>query len=99
MSQALFKKAIEEMVEVNRKELEKFSEIHNLFKKDQVKYKEIFDETGKPVLRLIEEAENRLCGKMEGSGRGKFSAKLAEKFRDEIRKIYPLIDLVGVTIN
>ena len=99
MSQALFKKTIDEMVAKNPELFAKFLKVHEAYKKDQDKHKAEFDELGKPVLRLIEDAENRLCSKMEGAGRGKFSANLAEKFRDEIRKRFPLIDLVGVIIS
>jgi hypothetical protein len=99
MSQALFKQTLEEMVAKNQEVFDKFSAAHALFSKDQDKYKKEFDEVGKPALRLIEEAENRLCRKMETGGRGKFSANLAEKFRSEVRKRYPLVDLVGVIIT
>ncbi len=93
-----FKAAYEEMMQKHREQFEKFKEVHDLYFKDQKTWEAKFNELGKPLLRIIEEAENRLCSKMEGSGRGNYSANLADKFREEIRKDLPLIDLVGVKI-
>ena len=58
-----------------------------------------FNEIGKPLLRLIEEAENRLCGKMEGGKNGVYSMNLAEKFRQELKTRVPLAHMIGVTIS
>jgi hypothetical protein len=94
-----YQKMFEEMWQTKAVEFEEFKKIHDLYKADQTKWKEEFDRRGKPILRTIEEWENRLCGKMEGSGKGMFSANVAEKFREEVRKYLPLVDLIGVKFD
>ena len=91
-----YQQAFEIMMESKRPEFEEFRRVHDLYKSDQDKWKDEFDRLGKPILKIIEETEGLLCMKMEGSGRGKFSSTVAEKFREEIRKYLPLIDLIGV---
>jgi hypothetical protein len=88
-----------QMLNRYQKEFEEFARIHDRYKTEGEKWKSKFDEIGRPVVRIIEETENRLCSKMEGSGRGQYSSNLSEKFRQEVRKRFPLIDLVGVKIS
>ena len=54
---------------------------------------------GKQVLKIVEDAERKLCGKMEGGGYANYSANLADKFRGEVRKSLKYIDFVGVDIS
>jgi len=93
-----YKQAYEEMVAKYHKEFEEFKIIHDKFVNDNDKYKAEFDKVGKPLLRIIEEKENWLCSKMEGAGRGSYSSALADKFKMEVKKYLPMIDLVGVEI-
>lgn len=58
-----------------------------------------FDEVGHKVLRIVEDAERKLCGKMEGGGYGNYSTNLAEKFRSLVRQSLKYIDFVGVKIE
>lgn len=95
----LYQKIYKEMVGAHASEFEEFRKISDLYKQDQNKWQGEFDRIGKPLLRIIEEHENRLCGKMEGAGRGTYSANLAEKFRGEIKKNFPLIDFIGVKVE
>lgn len=94
-----FRQAVDEMIQEHQKDFDEFTHIHSLYKQDQEKWQDEFDRIGKPLVRIIEQTENRLCSKMENGGKGKYSATLAEKFRAELKKIYPLIDFVGVKIS
>lgn len=58
-----------------------------------------FHVVGKQVLHLVEDAERKLCGKMEGGGYGSYSGKLADKFRDTVRKSLKYFDFIGVEIS
>jgi acetoin utilization deacetylase AcuC-like enzyme len=58
-----------------------------------------FDEIGHKALRIVEETERKLCGKMEGGGYGNYSTNLAEKFRSLVRQSLKYIDFVGVKIE
>jgi hypothetical protein len=93
-----YREAYEEMVLRHQAQFEEFKVIHDKYAADQDKWKVKFDELGKPILRIIEETENRLCSKMEGSHRGNYSSNLSDKFRQEVKKYLPLIDMVGVKI-
>jgi hypothetical protein len=99
MSAILYKKAYQEMVDKYSEQFLAFSQIHDRFKADQNTWKDKFDELGLPLVRIISDTENRLCSKMEKSHQGQYSAKLADKFRAEVKAHYPLIELVGVTIS
>lgn len=95
----LYQKIYKEMVEANAEKFAAFKTVHDQYRLDQTKYQAEFDILGKPLLRIIEDYESRLCGKMEGAGRGTYSANLAEKFRGEIKKNFPLIDFIGVKVE
>ncbi len=96
---AKFKKAVDEMMADHKKEFEEFLKIHELFKTDQKKWSEKFNEVGKPVMEYVLNAEKRLCSKMENSGHANYSTNLSEKFREEVKKHFPLIDFVGVVFS
>ena len=87
------------MVAANAEKFAAFKTVHDRYRLDQNKWQTEFDALGKPLLRIIEDYESRLCGKMEGAGRGTYSANLAEKFRGEIKKDFPLIDFIGVKVE
>lgn len=99
MASPKFKKYFNEMFEKNRDQFLQFKLTHDDYVKDRKKYKEEFDKQGKEVLKVIEEWEKRLCGHMEKGNNSVFSAKLADKFWDEIKKYYPFIDFVGVKVK
>ncbi len=86
-----YKQAVADMLAAHKNEFDEF-------KKYGVEDPE-FNELGKPLLRIISETENRLCGKMEGAGKGSYSANLAEKFRQELRIHIPLVDMIGVVFK
>jgi hypothetical protein len=94
-----YKQAVQEMLMKHQKEFEEFGKVHDVYKLDQGKWQDEFNRIGKPILRIIQETENRLCGKMENSSLGKYSNNLADKFREEIRKIYPYWEMIGVKVE
>lgn len=94
-----YKLAYEEMIGRNKGLFEEFKEVHDKYALDGDEWKARFDELGRPIKRIIWDSENKLCGKMEGAGRGQYSANLAEKFKEEVKKYLPLIEMVGVTIE
>ena len=86
-----YQQAFEEMWTANTPLLEKFAKM--TMEDTQ------FHVVGKEVLKIVENAERKLCGKMEGGGYGNYSGNLAEKFRDTVRKSLKFIDFVGVKIS
>lgn len=94
-----YKKYFEEMMEANTKLFEEFGKVHDSFLTDPKKWQTEFDEKGKLVWEVINEWDKRLCGKMDGGKNSVFSGGLSEKFRDEIKKRFPKIEMVGVKIT
>ena len=81
------------------KEFDAFQEIHNQYMRDPRKWQNEFNHEGAKLMEIIREYENRLCGRMENTANATYSANLAEKFRNEIKKYLPKLDMIGVTIT
>jgi len=88
-----------EMVTKHEKEFDSFQEIHNQYTDDPQKWQETFNDEGMKILEIIREYENKLCGHMENTANATYSANLAEKFRGEIKKYLPKLDMIGVKIS
>lgn len=94
-----YKEYYEKMVSENKEIFDKFTRSHFEYSIDQNKNQEEFNKIGEEILNIIHEYEDRLCRHSEGAGFGKFTSNLAEKFQDEIRSHFPLIDHVGIIVN
>ncbi len=92
--QEIYKK----MLSDNKELFDDFKIIHDAYNLDSSLQDE-YNQKGKPVIEIIREYEDRLCGRSEGSGYAAYSGNLAEKFWGEIRKDFPMIDRVGVVIR
>ncbi len=84
------------MLEENKKLFDEFKDVHANYGMNDEKYQDEFNKLGQKVLDVAHEWENRLCKSSEGAGFGTFTVKLAEKFQEELRRAYPLIDHVGI---
>ncbi len=84
------------MVEENKEVFDTFSAVHDAFVLNPDANKARFNELGSEVMDIIRSYERILCGKTESGQYGKFSANLSQKFWDEVRKVYPKIDFVGI---
>lgn len=94
-----YKEYLDKMLVENKSVFDDFKLIHDQFVKDRMVYQEEFNRKGEIVVEIIRNWEKRLCSRMEGGKNGVYSANLSEKFWQEIRKIYPKIDLVGVKLS
>jgi hypothetical protein len=93
-----YQKYFEEMMAQNKQLFEEFKTIHDQYSQDPKSHQDKFNEVGADVLDVIRRYENRLCSKTEGSGFGKFSSNLADKFRAEVKAYFPKIDSVGLIL-
>ncbi len=93
------KQVFSEMIAGHGQQFAEFKKIHDLFVQDQEKWSEEFNRLGAPILEIYQIYEDRLCSKMEGSGRGRYSTNLADKFRAEVKTYLPYFDLIGVKIS
>lgn len=91
-----YKEYFDRMVEENKEIFEKFKILHANYDLDDEKYQDEFNIEGQKILDISHVWENRLCKSSEGAGFGTFTVKLAEKFQEELRKAFPLIDHVGI---
>lgn len=87
-----------EMVQKHEKEFDAFQELHDKYEKDPKKWQGEFNREGAKIMDIVREYENRLCGHMENTNNATYSANLAEKFRNEIKRYLPKLDMIGVVI-
>jgi len=96
MARALFQQYYQQMLEENEDLFAQFRVVHDAFVINSEANKARFNEVGKEVLRVIQRTENQLCSKSEGGSYGKYSGKLAEKFRGLVQKEFPKVFMVGI---
>lgn len=91
-----YREYFDRMVSDNKELFDKFKKVHADYGMDDETHQDEFNTFGQKVLDVAHEWENRLCKTSEGAGFGTFTVKLAEKFQEEIRRNFPLIDHVGI---
>ena len=99
MPKAKYKQYFSQMEEQNKDLFAEFFEVHQLFEMEGEKHQEKFHEVGKKVVDVVRDWDRRLCSAMGKGAFSQYSQKLSEKFWDEVRKSFPLIDKVGVKIR
>jgi hypothetical protein len=87
------------MVADNKEAFENFTNAHFEYSTNEDKYQEKFNKEGEKILKIIHEWEDRLCSQSEKAGFGNYTGNLAEKFQDEVRKHFPLIDHIGIIVK
>lgn len=96
---AKYLETFNEMVSKYEKEFDTFQELHDKYESDPKKWQEEFNREGAKIMDIIRTYEDRLCGKMEKTANSTYSANLSEKFRNEIKRYLPKLDMIGVVIN
>lgn len=91
-----YKEYVERMLENNKELFDGFRKLHDRYLLDQEKYQEEFNKEGERILVVIREWEDKLCRQSEKAGYGSYTSNLAEKFQAEVKKVFPLIDHVGL---
>ncbi|NCN45231.1 MAG: hypothetical protein COU63_04595 [Candidatus Pacebacteria bacterium CG10_big_fil_rev_8_21_14_0_10_36_11] len=99
MAAAKYKQYFTQMEEQNKEIFADFFRVHQLFELDGTKYEEEFHKTGQRVVDVIRDWDRRLCSAMGRGAFSQYSQTLSEKFWDEARKTFPLIDRVGVRVK
>lgn len=87
------------MIDENKSMFDRFFKIHERYLQDPKSVQQEFNSVGREIQDVIHDYERRLCGKTEGGQFSKFSQNLSEKFWEVIRKDFPKIDYIGVTIS
>lgn len=94
-----YQEYVQKMLENNKEAFGKFRKIHDLYSTDEDNYQEEFNHEGEKIMLVIKEWENKLCSQSEKGGYGVFTGNLAEKFQAEVKKVFPLIDHVGIIVK
>lgn len=97
MPKPKYKIYFQKMIDENRLIFEKFKRLQEKYSLNPEELQEEFNKQGEKILEIVSEYESRLCANTERGGIfNKFSASLAEKFKDEVRKHFPYIDYIGL---
>lgn len=80
----------------NEKLLQQFKKIHDGFASDPSSWEDQFHAVGRDVLDVMRDWERRLCSGTERGNYALYSVKLAEKYWNEIKHDFPLIEQVGL---
>ena len=94
-----YKEYFGKMVEANKELFDKFAKVHTNYGLDKEAHQEEINKIGADVLKVIHEWENRLCSHSEKAGFSNYTGNLAEKFQEEIKGHFPLIDHIGIIIK
>jgi len=86
----------QKMIDENLSLFGKFQDIHDKYVLDPAAFQIKYNEIGESVVSIIRDWERRLCRESERGSYGKYSAILADKFWNLVRKDFPKIDFVGV---
>ena len=99
MPPAKYKQYFLQMQEQNKEVFADFFRVHQLFELDGKKHEVEFHKLGQVAVDIVRDWDRRLCSAMGRGAFSNYSQKLSEKFWDEARKTYPLIDKVGVKVR
>ncbi len=87
------------MLDENKDVFESFKTLHDEYGLNENGLQEKFNKEGEKILDIVREYENRLCANTERGMYNKFSSSLAEKFQNEVRKYFPMIDHIGLKVE
>jgi hypothetical protein len=94
-----YKEYFNRMVEENKEAFDRFTQIHFEYSTDEDEYQEKFNKEGEEILKIIHEWEDKLCSHSEKAGFGTYTGNLAEKYQEEVRSHFPLIDHIGIIVK
>jgi len=84
------------MVDSHREKFERFMLLCQQYMQDKERFQVQFDQEGREIRDIVEAWERKLCRQMEGGNKAVFSSHLADKFRAEVKKIFPPYDEIGL---
>ena len=94
-----YKAMVAKMVEENKELFDNFADIHREYAMNPREWQKLLNQYGAEVVEVIRQYERKLCANMATGKYGQFSSNLSEKFWAEVKKLFPKIDFVGVTIE
>jgi len=94
-----YKEYVERMLAGNKELFEEYAKLEGSYSRDEEAYQEEFNRLGGKVVVVVKEWEDKLCRQSEKAGYSGYTTALAEKFQNEVKKHFPLIDHVGIIIK
>lgn len=91
-----YKEFFERMLIENKLAFDKFRVLHANYGLDEEKFQDEFNIVGAEIMKIVNEWENKLCAHSEKSGYANYTGGLSQKFRDELKQTFPLIDHIGI---
>ena len=91
-----YQETFQKMVEQNKEIFDNFKAVHDAYVLSPEVNKAKFNELGREITDIIRDYERRLCAQMGKGQFSKFTQNLSEKFWNEVRKVYPKIDFIGI---
>lgn len=94
-----FKEYYNRMVSENKEAFDQFTRTHFEYSTNEESFQDRFNTEGEKILKIIHEWEDKLCKQSEKAGFSSYTGNLAEKFQNEIRSHFPLIDHIGIIVT
>lgn len=94
-----YKEYVKRMLEGNKELFDSFKLTHDKYALDEEKYQDEFNREGEKIMLVVKEWEGKLCRQSEKAGFSNYTMGLAEKFQGEVKKVFPLIDHVGIIVK
>ncbi len=94
-----YKEYFQKMISDQKPLFDSFRKLHDSYALNQEMMQEKFNVEGAKILEVVREYENRLCANTERGMYNQYSAGLAQKFQDEVRKYFPMIDYIGLKVE
>jgi hypothetical protein len=94
-----YREYYQKMLNNNEELFENFQRLHDRYALDEERWQEEFNKEGEKILNVVREYENKLCSQSEKGGYSHFTPKLAEKFKEEVRKHFSMIDHIGIKME
>lgn len=91
-----YKEFFEKMLGENKQAFDEFRQIHADYGMDEDKYQDEFNKKGAEILKIVIEWENKLCAHSEKAGYANYTGGLSEKFRQELKLAFPLVEHIGI---
>lgn len=87
------------MLDENKEAFDAFAKLHLDYSLNQDSLQEKFNLEGEKIMEIVRNYENKLCAGTENGIYNHYSAGLAEKFQNEVRAHFPLIDNIGLIVT
>jgi 23S rRNA pseudoU1915 N3-methylase RlmH len=94
-----YKDYVKQMYDEYNKLFSDFDKVHAKYVLDKAENQDEYNKKGREVMHVVEEWESRLCSRMEKGKHSSFSHRLADKFKEELRHRFSMIDFIGVEIK